>query len=92
MKRIYKYPFPIQVESDFVIHMPVGAKILTVQLQNGDPYIWAIVDPAAEICARSFLLFGTGNPLPTDITALPYIGTFQLRSGSFVFHLFEGIA
>lgn len=46
MKKIYKYR--IEVTDDQNIEMPVGAKILTVQTQNGVPCIWAMVDPNAE--------------------------------------------
>ncbi len=90
MKLIYKYPIPLQ--DQFVIPMPFGSKILSVQIQKGQPCIWAIVDTDKEICARSFLMFGTGHPLPHDIMALPFIGTFQTLGGDLVFHLFEGIS
>lgn len=46
MKKIYKYAIEITDDQDIV--MPVGAKILTVQNQNGVPCIWAMVDPNSE--------------------------------------------
>ena len=46
MKKIYKYAIEITDDRDIV--MPVGAKILTVQNQNGVPCIWAMVDPNSE--------------------------------------------
>ncbi len=44
--RIWKYTIEI-VDLQF-IEMPIGAKILTAQMQNGDLQIWAIVDELKE--------------------------------------------
>ena len=88
MATIYKYPVPVY---DYVrVRMPVGARILTVQVQNGTPCIWALVnaDPFALSEDRVFRLFGTGHNVP-DGDALTYVGTYQMNSGALVFHLFE---
>lgn len=79
MKQIWKF----QVSG--IIEMPADAKILTVQNQNGDPCIWALVDPNQKMDARMFTIVGTGKPF--DDTNTVYIGTFQ--DGPFVWHLFE---
>lgn len=81
---IWKYPLECQ---DYVfLDMPVGAKPLTVQVQNGTPCLWAIVDPGEPKRTRGFRIIGTGHPFYGDAK---YIGTFQLHDGELVFHVFE---
>lgn len=88
MKKIYKYP--VEVADVQTILLPLGAQILTVQEQNGQPYIWAIVNPETDSEPRRFRLYGTGYNIETD-NVLKYIGTFQLLCGRLVFHLFEEV-
>jgi hypothetical protein len=87
MKTIYKYPVPI--DDDFELDLPVGARLLCVDTQRGVPNLWALVDmdPGLGSETRRFRLAGTGHPL--DDRPLDYVGTFQLHRGSLVFHLFE---
>lgn len=66
--------------------MPKGAKILTVQMQLENPFMWCLVDPDAELHTRRFELIGTGHLFDNGLRE--YIGTFQLTS-NLVFHLFE---
>lgn len=88
MKRIFKYVFSIT--DDIVISMPKGAQILDVQMQHGNPCIWALVTQANPIVERVFRLAGTGHPIESsDVDKYTYIGTFQMRDGALVFHLFE---
>jgi hypothetical protein len=86
--RIFKYPIE-RPEQGLFIRMPKGAVILTVQTQNETPCIWALVDESAEHEMREFRMYGTGHEIKEDIEKLQYVGTFQLRGGSLVFHLFE---
>lgn len=88
MRRIYKYP--VSVTDDFMLDMPAGAKVLSVQVQNGEPHLWALVETDGVMHERrTFHLYGTGNPLPRDVGSFVFVGTFQLRGGALVFHLFE---
>ena len=80
------WKFPIPLEDEFELEMPLGAAILCVQVQGEEPCIWARVDPKAKKHRRVFRLAGTGREIPKE---LGYIGTFQLRGGTLVFHLFE---
>lgn len=82
MDKIYKYKIPI--EDEIIIDLPKGAKILTVQVQNEQPCIWAIVDPLQPFEKRNLYLYGTGM---TVTHCESYIGTFQIYE--LVFHLFE---
>jgi hypothetical protein len=69
----------------FTLEMPARAKILTVQIQNGMPQMWAEVDPHANTEERHFAVYGTGHRLlPGGI----YIGTYQ-QLGTLVFHVYE---
>lgn len=87
MKTIWKYQAPIRGNLD--VHMPLGADILCVQTQYGEPNIWALVDPGAVSVKRKFVWHGTGHSI--DGSSLKYIGTVQLNNGNLVFHLFEDL-
>lgn len=84
--RIWKYRLNIIDEQQ--LFLPVDAKILTVQTQHGTCYLWTLVNEentAKEL--RKIAIYGTGNPLPDNPGE--YIGTFQMRGGDLVFHVFE---
>lgn len=84
--RIFKYFLFV---CDFQrIELPKGAQILTVQAQNGDPKLWALVDENAASEVREFLTIGTGNSAPVTPRDT-YIGTYQIHDGDLVFHVFE---
>lgn len=89
MQIIYKYPVPS--EDKFMLMLPLGAHVLTVQSQNNEPQLWALVDPQQPLEPRHFRLVATGQQLadPFDKSSYVYIGTFQLLTGRLVFHLFE---
>lgn len=88
MHTIYKYrlddfqglPFSLDIE------MPIGAKILCVQIQNNVPCIWVLADSTLQLEKRTFACFGTGQDIG-NISNLEYIGTCQ--RGWLVLHLFE---
>lgn len=85
MRTIWKFELPMADSSD--ISMPVGAEVLCVQVQHGFPHIWAIVDTEKPPrVVRRFCIRGTGQELGA---VGKYIGTFQVRGGELVFHLFE---
>lgn len=73
-----------------VIRIPLGAKILTVQVHDDQPQMWALVYQSVVRPPRKFVTYGTGNPMP-DGDPGNYIGTYQLRDGLLVFHVFESI-
>ena len=84
MKAIWK--FHIRVTDNQEIEMPVNAKILCVQMQGGEPFIWAEVDTDAPILKRKIKVFGTGHPMPDE--QMEYIGTFQMINGRVVLHAY----
>ena len=85
MQTIYKYPLQLTDEQE--IHMPKGAKILTIQTQKGYPCLWVQVDDKQPQTPRTIITRGTGHPIP-DSTLL-YLGTYQLDGGALIFHVFE---
>ena len=88
-KQIWKFEI---TPYDSAIQMPKFSEILTIQTQNGNPCIWALVYPENEKEERYFEVYGTGHEIHYDIGInRKYINTFQLESGSLVFHLFERI-
>ncbi len=86
MKTIWK--FPVTVIGDlFGVPMPAGAEVLSMQLQNDVPVMWALVDDQAPTVIRTFAMYGTGHPVHAGHGR--FIGTFQTLGGRLVFHLFE---
>jgi len=87
-KTIWKYEMGITVKQK--LEMPVNAEILTVQIQEGKPCLWALVDPNEKKEIRTFETFGTGSPIYCDMEIdRKYIGTCQLYDGSLILHIFE---
>jgi hypothetical protein len=82
---VYKYP--ISFQEDRRVGMPEGAVVVAVGLDgNGEPCVWALVDPDKPVVApmRKFGIYGTGGRVPDF---WEYRGTFfQLP---FVWHVFE---
>lgn len=77
----------IQDHVDIV--MPFGAEILSFQVQDERPVIWAAVDPAQPLELRQFRIVGTGHSMERSHKGLlEYIGTVQWEMG-LVWHLFE---
>jgi hypothetical protein len=88
-RAIWKYDLRARLFDDITVSMPTGARVLCVQVQQGVPRLWALVDTEAPVKARSFRIVGTGHVLGDDADVWRYIGTFQLHRGALVFHVFE---
>ncbi len=86
MATIWKFPLLLGRR---VIEMPRHARVLTVQVQHGTPYLWVLVNPDAATAPRIFRVFGTGHPVEFPEDDGDYVGTFQLQGGALVFHVFE---
>ena len=85
--KVFKYRLPEFNEGSFSLSLPEGAKILTVQVHQDWPNIWALVSPDNPDEIRKFLLTGTGREIREK--DLRYIGTVQEKDGEYVWHLFE---
>ena len=83
MKTMWKFPFRIQ--KAIQIEMPWGASIKLVEVQDGEPTLWAEVHPANPKVTRRFWLVGTGDEIPEE--ADQHVASFQMPPD--VWHLYE---
>lgn len=88
MKKIFKYLLEIIEEQIKLI--PKNGEILTVQTQNDEVYLWALIDPNMDYEDRKIRIIGTGHPID-DWEKLQYIGTTQQMNGQLIWHVFEEI-
>ena len=89
-KKVFKYRLTTPKTT---VEMPAGAEILRIDLQQGVPTIWALVDPDETASVeRRFDIVGTGWDVPEDSV---YRATYFDREGDdlfpngFVWHVFE---
>lgn len=88
MKTIHKYQIVVpSFGTDFEVLMPIGAEILTVQIQRAEPAMWALVETDRQIERRHFRIAITGQEFGPG--KYRYINTFQTNDNRYVFHLFE---
>lgn len=86
MKKVFKYP--LEVIDEQTVPMSAGAELLSVQMQNGQVCLWALVDINEDaMCLRRVFIHGTGHEIHHDGK---YVATFQARDGALVFHVFDG--
>jgi len=85
--KIFKYPLKEEMEQH--IGMPMGAKILCAKTINNAIYLWAIVDPDAQIETRVIHVIGTGWDMTLKHERLSYINTVEQCGGSLIWHIFE---
>lgn len=85
MKTIHKYrvPWVGQVE----VEMPVGARPLTVQMQDSQITMWALVDAQMPLGVAKVYVAGTGFLLPDATFSDDYVGTVQ-ATDDLVLHVF----
>lgn len=90
MNTIYKYE--LEVIDIQEVELPEDCKILSVQVQRGKVYLWALINIVRPLSKRTFRMYGTGHRIEFDVVdKLNYISTFQLQNGLFVFHVFEQV-
>lgn len=87
MATIWKYELTAEGSQDLAV--PGNGKVLCVQVQQGKPCVWLLVEPEQEVQLHRIRMFGTGQPY-IEVDGLDYIGTIQLYDGSLVFHVFDG--
>ncbi len=86
MKAIHKYSLDTTHEDKIMVMMPRVAKIVMVGSQNGQPFLWAIVDTESPLSARHFRLIATGQAIPGGYD---HIASFTRNNGESTWHLFE---
>ena len=88
MRKIFKYHVP--VIDRFELSLPIGAEILKIDIQDSSmekSFMWALVNPEAELEVRKFRLVGTGHPIEEE--NLHHISTFKMLGGRLMWHVFE---
>lgn len=83
---IWKFPIEFGARP---LPMPRGAKLLSVAAQFDKPHVWALVNPQNEVVPRYVFSVGTGMACVPGIADATFVGTFQLRGGALVFHVFD---
>lgn len=86
LDEIWKFKVPREIRP--IIEMPLGAKIISCQIQQGEIFLWAIVRPNNIAISRRFLLAFTGQRVNYDLYEIEFIETVQHPNG-LVYHLFE---
>jgi len=76
MRTVYKYKLV-----DGPIKVPGRGRILCVQLQNDEPFMWVQQESDAELNDFNLYQVGTGHSIPRESF---YVGTTQ--DGPFVWH------
>ena len=83
--------FPLEITDEQTITVPLVNCPLCVQVQYDEPCLWMAVDPEAKSVSVKVMIFGTGHEGVSG--DMDYIGTFQMRGGALVFHVFlAGVA
>jgi hypothetical protein len=87
MKAVWKYPL---ADTENRIELPIGAQVLTVQMQGNNPCLWVLVEPEQQVKEyRWFNVYGTGYEINIPAYKQTYQGTVQMLDGKLVFHIFE---
>jgi len=85
MERIFKYPLKTDFSQN--IKMPKVSKILSIQIQNNKPVLWALVDDNVDKETIVIKLYTTGGDA-TSAFREEYLGTVKMHNG-LVFHYFK---
>jgi hypothetical protein len=91
-RTVWKFPFKYN-EQIIELELPQNSRIIHTDHNNGEPCIWALVNPDNPTEKRIFQLLGTGNETELDINQeqLNYIGTLKGVGNGIFIHVFERI-
>jgi hypothetical protein len=81
---VWKFALEL-VRPPWILEMPRGARLLDVQLQDGAPKLWAVVDVGAPLVGRRLRIVGTGHDLDGEVGE--HVGTFL--TGPLAIHVFD---
>jgi hypothetical protein len=88
MNAVYKYELAIGVVN--LVSMPEGAEVLSVQEQQENVVLYALVSAeTTRLRVRKFLVAMTGQVIDEGLSREQFIGTAMLQGGQFVVHVFE---
>jgi hypothetical protein len=87
MMVIHRYTLNTADRQEIVV--PMGARLLSVHLKDGQPSLWALVDPARFPEKRVLRCHHTNHWID-DVDRQQYLGTVvMMQRGGPVFHYFE---
>lgn len=88
MYAVHKYNLPF---IDYpTVEMPIGSKILSVELQNRKIVAYALVPltPNTNLITVNFRIAGTGHQIPpADANTYEFLGTAKIEE-DLIFHVF----
>lgn len=82
---IWKYP--LQIEDIQEVEMPADAQVLCVEVQNGQPCLWAKIEITKLDAVYKIATVRTGYSAD-HAEGMRYIGTYLLHGDKFVGHVF----
>ena len=82
--RIYKYN--LNLVSNQMVSIPSKSEIMDIQMQNGIPVMWALVDIDSKNIDIKIKMYGTGQSLGDSLEDHEYLATVQ--DSPFVWHFF----
>jgi hypothetical protein len=87
---VHKHPVYVNT----TLQLPRGARFLSLQVQNGQPQSWWLVDPNPDpldgpLETVNLIVVGTGHQWDDRLDHWEFLGTFQLETEGFVGHLFR---
>ena len=82
--KIFKYK--LSLENKTFIKMPEKSAIMDIQMQDGIPVMWALVDPESREIKVKINMYGTGGETHKNGLKDEYISTVQ--DGFLVWHFF----
>jgi hypothetical protein len=91
MKKIYKYELPAAHGGYLILSLPANAEIISTGMQDDKLMLWALVNPENDLETRSFSLYHTGDDINFIAGKNRFIGTYSLRNGKYILHLFENL-
>lgn len=84
-KKVFK--FKVQPGSNLVaMHERAIPRAVGLDPADGQPAMWAEVDPHAPMFNAHVMLVGTGHPLPPE--AARFVGTIVGHNSMFVWHVY----
>ena len=83
-KIIWKYT--LENERAQLVKMPWKSEIIDIQMQNGKPTMWVMVDPKSEETEVKISRYETGEEIHEDALEVEYLATVQ--DGELVCHFF----
>jgi hypothetical protein len=87
-KVIYKYELIIKYSQ--IIDLPIGAKIISCQMQGEKLMLWAEVNPLAKTEKRMFNIYATGEGfIESHKYTMQHIASIQLEGGKLLAHVYE---